>query len=54
MLSRAAAFRLMQETMKVVAEELEGTPGYEEIMDRIIDRLGPIVEHAGDPDTTTK
>jgi hypothetical protein len=54
MLSRAAAFRLMQETMKVVAEELEGIPGYEEIMDRIIDRLGPVVEHASDPDTTAK
>jgi len=54
MLSRAAAFRLMQETMKVVAEELEGIPGYEEIMDRIIDRLGPVVEHASDSDTTAK
>lgn len=54
MLSRAAAFRLVQETMKVVAEELEGIAGYEEIMDRIIDRLGPVVEHAGNSDAEAK
>lgn len=48
MLSRPAAFRLVQETLRIVAEELEGIQGYEEIMDRIIDRLDPVVRHAGD------
>ncbi len=50
MLSRTAAFRLVQETLKVVAEELSGIEGYEEIMDRIIDRLDPVVRHADNLD----
>jgi hypothetical protein len=50
MLSRAAAFRLMQEIMKIIAEELDGIEGYEEIMDRIIDRIGPTIRHASNSD----
>ena len=53
MLSRPAAFRLVQETMRIVAEELEGIKGYEEIMDRIINRLGPVVQNAGNSEPET-
>jgi len=47
MLSRDQAFGLFQEIVGIVVEELEGVPGYEEIMDRIIARIGPAIQHAG-------
>ena len=47
MLSRDQAFGLFQEIVGIVIEELEGMPGYEEIMDRIIARIGPAIQHAG-------
>lgn len=47
MLSRDQAFGLFQEIVGIVVEELEGVPGYEQIMDRIIARIGPAIQHAG-------
>jgi len=47
MLSRGAAFRLFQEIVGIIVEELEGVPGYEQIMDRIIARVGPAIQKAG-------
>ncbi|MBN2131575.1 MAG: hypothetical protein JW741_18900 [Sedimentisphaerales bacterium] len=47
MLSRDQAFGLFQEIVGIVVEEMEGVPGYERIMDRIIARIGPVIQHAG-------
>jgi hypothetical protein len=47
MLSRDQAFGLFQEIVGIVIEELDGIPGYTEIMDRIIDRIGQTIQHAG-------
>ena len=46
MLSRDQAFGLFQEIVGIVVEELDGIPGYTEIMDRIIARLGPVMQRA--------
>jgi len=47
MLARTAAFRLFQEILTIIVEELEGVAGYEQIVDRIIERSGPAIQHAG-------
>jgi len=47
MLSRDQAFGLFQEIIGIVIEELDGIPGYTEIMDRIIARIGPAIQQAG-------
>ena len=55
MLSRDRAFRLVQEIIEIVVEELDGIPGYEEIMDRIIDRHRPSrFRHAGNSEPETE
>ena len=53
MLSRDQAFGLFQEIVGIVVEELEGVPGYEQIMDRIIARIGPAIQHAGNSEAET-
>jgi hypothetical protein len=53
MLSRDQAFGLFQEIVGIVVEELEGVPGYEQIMDRIIARIGPAIQHAGNSEPET-
>ena len=47
MLSRDQPFGLFQEIVGIVIEELDGIPGYTEIMDRIIARIGPAIQQAG-------
>ena len=51
MLSRNAAFRLFQEILTIIVDELEGIPDYEQIVDRIIARIGPAIQHAGNSET---
>jgi len=53
MLSRDQAFGLFKEIVGIVVEELEGVPGYEQIMDRIIARIGPAIQHAGTSESET-
>jgi hypothetical protein len=51
MLSRSAAFGLFQEIIKIIVDELDGIPDYEQIVDRIIARIGPAIQHAGNSET---
>ena len=51
MLARSAAFRLFQEILTIIVDELEGIPDYEQIVDRIIARIGPAIQHAGNSET---
>jgi hypothetical protein len=53
MLSRAAAFRLGQEIIKIVVDELEGIPNYEQIVDRIITRMAPTIQKADNSEPGT-
>ena len=53
MLSRAAAFRLFQEIIRIVADEMEGVPDYVQIMDRIIARIVPAIKNAGNSEPGT-
>lgn len=46
LLSKEAAYRLVQSMCEIVIEELQGIEGYEEIVDRIADRLFPTVNAA--------
>ena len=46
LLSKEVAYRLVQSMCEVVIEELRGIDGYEEIIDRIADRLFPTVNAA--------
>jgi len=47
MLSRSAAFGLFQEIVAIIVDELDGIQDYEQIVDRIIARVGPAIQHAG-------
>ena len=53
MLSRSAAFGLFQEIIKISVDELDGIPDYEQIVDRIIARIGPAIQHAGNSESDT-
>jgi len=53
MLSRTAAFRLGQEIIKIVVDELEGIPNYEQIVDRIITRMVPTIQKADNSEPGT-
>ena len=53
MLSRSAAFGLFQEIIKIIVDELDGIPDYEQIVDRIIARIGPAIQHAGNSESDT-
>ena len=46
LLSKEAVFRLAQSMCEIVIDELQGIEGYEEIIDRIGDRLFPVVRGA--------
>ena len=53
MLSRSAAFGLFQEIIKIIVDELDGISDYEQIVDRIIARVGPAIQHAGNSESET-
>lgn len=53
MLSRSAAFGLFQEIIKIIVDELDGISDYEQIVDRIIARIGPAIQHAGNSESDT-
>jgi hypothetical protein len=53
MLSRSAAFGLFQEIIKIIVDELDGIPNYEQIVDRVIARIGPAIQHAGNSESDT-
>ena len=53
MLSRTAAFRLGQEIIKIVVDELDGIPNYEQIVDRIITRIVPTIQKADNSEAGT-
>lgn len=46
-LSREQAFALVRLMIEIAVDELNGIPNYEQIMDRIVTRLLPVVETAG-------
>ena len=51
MLARSAAFRLFQDIIKIIVDELDGISDYEQIVDRIIARVGPAIQHAGNSES---
>jgi glutamine synthetase adenylyltransferase len=46
LLSRQSVAKLGQAMCQIVIEELEGVEGYEQIIDRIVDRLFPEIDEA--------
>lgn len=46
LLSRAALYAIAQEVIRIITEELRDVPEFEDIVDRVATRIGPVLESA--------